>query len=313
MNDGKFEFKRVRRRFRRPLRTGMGPVEAVERILIQTQTEHGAGYGEIAPWPGFPTETTDTAIEVLRSAQGSLSHLTAVVAATRQLPCLAAALSSCRHWDTIAAFGGQLPCAGLLSDDPADFSKKPAEGFRTLKVKVLPETTIDAIRSLLGRFDGTLRLDANASLDLAAARTWLEFVRSEPRIQFLEQPLAVGHAGYASLGTEKVALDESFLTPVGLEWDGPVVVKPLLVGDWDQFLAWRQAEPARDVTYSSCFETAIGRQGALWLAAQDRVTTAVGFDTLGRFEMDGRDRHVSGPEARGSLDIRWDQFWRDLV
>jgi o-succinylbenzoate synthase len=313
MIDGKFGFKRVRRHFRRPLRTGMGPVEAVERILIQTQTEHGPGYGEVAPWPGFPTETIETALEVLLTAQGNLTHLSAVVAASPQLPCLAAALSSCRHWDAIAAFGGGLPCAGLLSDDPQDFAKKHAEGFRTLKVKVLPATTIDDIRALLGRFDGTLRLDANASLDLATARAWVEFVRSEPRIQFLEQPLPVGHAGYASLGTEKVALDESFLTPAGLEWGGPIVVKPLLVGDWDDFRAWRQAEPRRNVTYSSCFETAIGRQGALWLAAQDRECNAVGFDTLDRFEMDGRDRHVGGPEARGALDISWEQFWRELA
>ena len=313
MNDGKFGFKRVWRRFRRALRTGMGPVEAVERILIQSQTDLGIGYGEVAPWPGFPTETTETAIEVLRSAQGSLSHLTAVVAAAPQLPCLAAALSSCRHWDAIAAFGGALPCAGLLTDDPQSLAKKNAEGFRTLKVKILPETTINDIRRMLASFTGTLRLDANASLDLATARAWLEFVRSEPRIQFLEQPLPVGHAGYASLGTAKVALDESFLTPAGLEWDGPVIVKPLLVGDWDHFLAWRKAEATRAVTYSSCFETAIGRQGALWLAAQDLAPTAVGFDTLGHFEMDGRDRHVGGPEARGALDISWNQFWRDLT
>jgi hypothetical protein len=86
-----------------------------------------------------------------------------------------------------------------------------------------------------------------------------------------------------------------------------------LVGDWDHYLAWRKADATRAVTYSSCFETAIGRQGALWLAAQDLTTSAVGFDTLGRFEMDGRDRHVSGPEARGALDISWDQFWRDLT
>ena len=313
MKDGKFGFKRVRRRFRRPLRTGMGPVEAVERILIQTHSELGIGYGEVAPWPGFPTETTETAIEVLHSAQGSLSHLTAVVGASPQLPCLAAALSSCRHWDAIAAFGGSLPCAGLVTDDPQDFAKKNAAGFRTLKVKILPETTISDIHSALASFDGELRLDANAALDLATARAWLEFVRSEPRIQFLEQPLPVGHAGYASLGTAKVALDESFLTPAGLEWDGPVIVKPLLVGDWDHFLAWRKADALRSVTYSSCFETAIGRQGALWLAAQDLATSAVGFDTLGRFEMDGRDRHFSGPEARGALDISWDQFWRDLT
>jgi O-succinylbenzoate synthase len=313
MIDGKFEFKRVRRRFRHPLRTGLGSVEAVERILLRSHSQRGVGYGEVAPWPGFPTETTEMALEVLRSAQGRLSHLAAVVDASPQLPCLAAALSSCRHWEAIAAFGGSLPCAGLTSHDGSDVGQKKAEGFRTLKVKILPTTALADVRNLLVGFDGTLRLDANASLDLAAARAWLEFVRSEPRIEFLEQPLSVGHAGYASLGTAKVALDESFLTPAGLSWDGPVVVKPLLVGDWDRFRAWRQAEPSRRVVYSSCFETAIGRQGALWLAAQDRAPAAVGFDTLGRFERDGRDRHLSGPSAHAVPDLNWEQFWQELT
>ena len=207
MIDGKFEFKRVRRRFRRPLRTGAGPVEAVERILLRTQSADGVGYGEIAPWPGFPTESTETAVEALRSAQGSLSHLSAVVAASPGLPCLAAALSSCRRWDSIAAFGGTLPCAGLLSDDPDDVSQKTSAGYRTLKLKVLPETTIADVRALLARFDGTLRLDANGSLDLQSARRWVEFARNEPRVEFVEQPLAVGHPGYASLGHDKVAFE----------------------------------------------------------------------------------------------------------
>ncbi|MFM9147782.1 MAG: hypothetical protein ACKORI_06625, partial [Verrucomicrobiota bacterium] len=47
------------------------------------------------------------------------------------------------------------------------------------------------------------------------------------------------HAGYASLGCEKVALDESFTTPDGPAWAGPAVVKPSLAGDWDAFLTWR--------------------------------------------------------------------------
>lgn len=313
MNEGQFDFRRVRRRFRRPLRTGAGEVDVVERILLRTRTKDGHGYGEIAPWPGFPTETIETAAEVLRSANGQLAHLTAVVAASAALPCLAAALSSCRHWDAIAAWNGALPCAGLLADDPTDLAKKQAAGFRTLKLKLLPTTSVAEVRALLQAFDGTLRLDANGSLDLTAARVWTEFVRAETRIEFLEQPLPVGHAGYASLGSAKVALDESFLTPAGLDWAGPVVVKPALVGDWDAFRAWRRAQPARPVTYSSCFETAIGRQGALWLAAQEGAGAAVGFDTLGRFEMDGRDRHASGPEARGLLDLSWDGFWNELA
>jgi len=89
-------------------------------------------------------------------------------------------------------------------------------------------------------------------------------------------------------------------------------VKPALAGDWDELRRWRRGH-AGDVVYSSCFETAFGRQAALWLAAQDPQAGAVGFDTLGRFEMDGRDRHESGPSARGRLDISWHDLWKEMT
>lgn len=313
MKDGLFDFKRVRRRLRSPLRTGAGAVEAVDRILLRTHSEAGVGFGEIAPWPGFPTESADAAVEMLRTARGDLAHLLATAEASRAaLPCLRAALSSCRHWKEIAGFSGYLPCAGLLALGEADLDAKLAAGFRTLKLKISPATSTAAAQDLLGRFDGTLRLDANGSLDLGAARDWAAWVRAEPRIEFLEQPLPAGHPGYASLGPEKIALDESFLTPAGFAWNGPVVVKPLLAGDWDELTAWRKGRTAATV-YSSCFETAIGRQAALWLAAQDPQAGTVGFDTLGRFENDARDRHAGGPLARGLADYDWEAFWLELT
>ena len=315
MNGGKIDYLRVRRRFRRPLPTGRGPVETVDRLLLRAETAEGVGYGEVAPWPGFPTESIDQAFEVLRSAQGNLGRLRAVAeAAGDALPCLRAALSSCAHWTEIAGFTGQLACAGLAeAATSAAVGAKAAEGFTTVKVKLDGTSRPDDIRAVLAEVPAVrLRLDANGGLDLGAARAWTDLARAEPRIDFVEQPLPVGHPGYASLGPDKVALDESFLTPAGVDWAGPVVVKPSLVGDWQAFRAWR-ATRVGPVVYSSAFETAIGRQAALWLAAQDGATGAVGFDTLGRFEMDGRDRHAGGPLAQGALDIAWDGYWNELA
>lgn len=313
MNDGFFDFKRVRRRLRSPLMTGAGTVDSVDRIILRTQSSQGTGYGEIAPWPGFPTESTEQALEFLRSAQGNLPHLLAAIASSpAPAPCLSAALSSCRHWQAIASFGGSAPCAGLITLSPAESGAKVSAGFRTLKIKISPETTEASVRQILTAFDGQLRLDANGSLDLQSARRWVEFARNEPRVEFIEQPLPVGHPGYASLGHDKVALDESFLTPGGVDWAGTIVVKPLLGGDWDELRAWRAGHPGK-VVYSSCFETAIGRQGALWLAAQDPAAGVVGFDTLGRFEMDGRDRHEGGPTAKGLPGYDWEAFWHGLT
>jgi hypothetical protein len=252
-------------------------------------------------------------LEFLRSAQGNLPHLLAAVAASpAPLPCLSAALSSCRHWKQIAGYSGSLPCAGLLTLSVLETDAKVAAGFRTLKIKISPETSEEAIRTAAARFPGKLRLDANGSLDLQAARRWAEFARAHVQVEFLEQPLPVGHPGYASLGPDKIALDESFLTPGGVDWAGTVVVKPLLAGDWDELRAWRGAH-AGAVVYSSCFETAIGRQGALWLAAQDPQAGTVGFDTLGRFENDGRDRHAGGAMAGGLPGYDWAGFWQELT
>jgi O-succinylbenzoate synthase len=313
MTGGFFDFKRVRRRLRSAIVTGAGAVDSVDRILLRTQSDHGTGYGEIAPWPGFPTETVEQSLEFLRSAQGNLPHLLAAVAASpAPLPCLSAALSSCRHWKQIAGYGGSLPCAGLLTLSVLETDAKVAAGFRTLKIKISPETSVEAIRTAAARFPGKLRLDANGSLDLQAARRWAEFARAHEQVEFLEQPLPVGHPGYASLGPDKIALDESFLTPGGVDWAGTVVVKPLLAGDWDELRAWRGAH-AGAVVYSSCFETAIGRQGALWLAAQDPQAGTVGFDTLGRFENDGRDRHAGGARATGLPGYDWAGFWQELT
>jgi len=313
MTGGFFDFKRVRRRLRSPVATGAGAVDSVDRILLRTQSDQGTGYGEIAPWPGFPTETIEQSLEFLRSAQGNLPHLLAAVAASPSpIPCLSAALSSCRHWGEIARFGDNLPCAGLLTLSVLETDAKIAAGFRTLKVKISPETDEAAIRGVASRFPGRLRLDANGSLDLQAARRWAEFTRGESQIEFLEQPLPVGHPGYASLGPDKIALDESFLTPGGVDWAGIIVVKPLLAGDWDELRAWREGH-AGAVVYSSCFETAIGRQAALWLAAQDPQAGTVGFDTLGRFENDGRDRHATGAVAGGLAGYDWAAFWQEVT
>ncbi|MEK0438205.1 MAG: hypothetical protein RLZZ233_1176 [Verrucomicrobiota bacterium] len=316
MNGGKFDFLRVRRRFRQPITTGHGTVESVDRVLLRTEDETGVGFGEAAPWPGFPTEDCDAIVEALRSARGNLSHLRASVAASRaDLPCLGAALSSCAHWGEIEAFTGALPCAGLLVKPTAEgLAEKIGAGFRTLKLKITADTQPETIRSLIEEAPEGIRfrLDANGGLSLEQARAWTEFARSQDKVEFLEQPLAVGHPGYASLGPDKIALDESFLTPGGVDWAGTVVVKPALAGDWDELRRWRRGH-AGDVVYSSCFETAFGRQAALWLAAQDPQAGAVGFDTLGRFEMDGRDRHESGPSARGRLDISWHDLWKEMT
>lgn len=313
----RLDFRAIRRRFRTPLRTGAGAVETVDRVLLRATFADGrTGYGEVSPWPSFATESAETAIQVLRGCENDLSQLRVAVR-KQDLPCLTAALSMIDRWSAIAAYDGELPCTGLLpaGATPSDAARRAAEGFAVLKLKIDGTTPIASIRAILDAIPigVTLRLDANACLSLVTARAWIEYARSEPRIEFVEQPLPDDHAGYASLGLDKVALDESFVRPGRTDrWQGLIVAKPSLVGDWEAFLAWSRERTSR-LILSSCFETAIGRQAGLWLAAQVGTPRAVGFDTLGWFETDGRDRHTPGPSARGRSDIDWGAFWEEAA
>lgn len=315
MGQGRFEFRRLRRRFRRPLRTGAGEVESVDRILIRVEGADGVGYGEVAPWPGFPVESADTAASALREAEGDLGRLRSIVRIRGDtLPCLASALSMAANWAPIARFAGGLPSAGLLDGGPRSATAKVEEGFACLKLKVAPGDGLEvakAAREALPR-GGQLRIDANGSLQLDEARDWVAFAREDERVEFIEQPLPPDHAGYLSIGHDRVALDESVANPTvardAARWQGIVVVKPTLAGDWEALAAW--AAPRRErLVVSSAFETAVGRQAALWFADRLGSPRAVGFDTLGRFEVDNRELHAGGPVARGRDDIDWEAFW----
>ena len=315
MNEGKFEFLRVRREFRHPFVTGAGCFTEVERVLIKTEENGVTGFGEVAPWPNFKTENIPQCIEILNAAGGDLENLKNLLRKLEnQFPCLESAISSCQRWNEIQEFDHEIECAGLVSNPSEEtIYKKISEGFKTLKFKISPATSLLEIKSVISTApkDVIFRLDANGSLNLEESKLWVNFAFSSDQIDFIEQPLPVNHEGYRQLDPFKVALDESFTYPDKLRWTGPIVVKPSLVGDWMEFIGWRHNR-YDGVYYSSVFETAIGRQAALWLAHRDEHLPAVGFDTLNCFKEDGLDHHKSGPVVEGLANFDWIELWRSL-
>jgi len=131
-------------------------------------------------------------------------------------------------------------------------------------------------------------------------------------VEFFEQPLppASGPQGsreqlrLAAVSPVPVALDEGVAGWPALrrasagKWPGPLVVKPSLLGSADDFLRWR-APTRADLVYSSAFETSVGLQAALVLAAGDPHAgeRALGFGTLEAFGDDGLQlpEHAPGP------------------
>ena len=115
-----------------------------------------------------------------------------------------------------------------------------------------------------------LRLDANGGWDRLQAWRWVEKLRGEPRLQWLEQPLAADDwEGLQTIASVvPVALDESLQAhPTWRDqWQSWQVRRPLLEGDPRPLLQDLLRGKPR-LMLSTTFETGIGGRWLAHLAA----------------------------------------------
>ncbi|MCX5960175.1 MAG: o-succinylbenzoate synthase [Cyanobacteria bacterium] len=163
------------------------------------------------------------------------------------------------------------PSAWLL---PAGASVLPAleealaSNAQTLKWKVaagddaLERKLLEVVLERLPE-GARLRLDANGGWDRATAAAWAERLAGEPRLEWLEQPLADDDLeGLEALVARlPVALDESLWRHPWLRqrWSGWQVRRPALEGDPRPLLAALAAGRAGWMV-STAFETGVGRR-----------------------------------------------------
>ncbi len=269
-----------------PLRTASGVLTERCGWLLRLEDDQGAvGWGEVAPlqqhqftspWtscqdalaslPDMPSRVQLEA--VLRDAPGALGF--GLGAALAELDGLVGGQAS-QGWLKAPAPALLLP-AGEAMLTALEAVAESAGGLeeRTFKWKVATEADSlerQLLDQLLQRLPPTarLRLDANGCWDRSTAQAWMQRLRDDQRLAWLEQPLAVGdQAGLehlAALGP--VALDESLdqRPELRLGWSGWQVRRPALEGDPRVLLRELQAGlPQRMV--STAFETGIGRR---WL------------------------------------------------
>ena len=156
----------------------------------------------------------------------------------------------------------------VLASEPSP----PPQAFKW-KVAALPaRQELDLLELLLQRLPAgaLLRLDANGGWDRATAAAWADRLVSEPRLEWLEQPLPPGdQEGLAALAARlPVALDESLRASPALaaSWPGWQVRRPLLEGDPRPLLAALEAGQPHWMV-STALETGIGRRWVHHLAA----------------------------------------------
>ncbi|TVP62153.1 MAG: o-succinylbenzoate synthase [Nodularia sp. (in: Bacteria)] len=300
MRGYQFDFRCYRRRFLQPLVTSHGIWHTREGIIVCLGN---CGYGEIAPISWFGSETLEQALDFCRQLPVEVTE-EMIFSIPDNLPACQFGFES--------ALGGMgsgekkqnssplppAPCppASLLPSGEGALNQWKAlwkQGYRTFKWKI----GVDAISRELEIFDlltrtlppaAKLRLDANGGLSYEEAKLWLGTCDDiSANIEFLEQPLPVEQFSamleLSAVFKTAIALDESVATLQQLKhcfekgWRGIFVIKPGIAGSPSRLRDFCQQHQI-DAVFSSVFETEIGRQAALQLAAElSQQNRAVGF------------------------------------
>jgi o-succinylbenzoate synthase len=323
----KFKFRPYRRRFVRSLATSHGIWDIRDGIILQITDETlRVGWGEIAPISWFGSETIEQALDFCRQLPGEITDET-IFSISDELPACQFGFESAwemgsrgdgeqRRWGAeenpyFPSASGFLTYSGLLPAGEAALSQWGTlwqQGYRTFKWKI----GVCAIADELEIFDilthtlpasAKLRLDANGGLSYEEANLWLwtcDNIKANEEIsleiEFIEQPLPIGQLERMlklsmCYGTA-IALDESVATLKQLAtchqqgWREIFVIKPGIVGSPSRLRQFCQQHKI-DAVFSSVFETAIGRQAALQLAAELSLhNRAVGFGVNHFFEQE---------------------------
>ncbi len=317
----RFEYRVYRAPFRQPLATAHGVWRDREGVIIRLAAADGrTALGEIAPLPDWGSETLDEALSFCATVPPVVDEVFVHTIPTTR-PCCRFALESAwaaLHPAPAAAPVAEVAIAALLpaGAGAVDAAARAANrGFSVMKWKVgvgPASAELALLPQVLARLPrgGLLRLDANASWDVATARDWFTACEGRP-VEYIEQPFPVGHEEpviqFANEFTTPVALDESIARPDDLRrwldfgWPGIYVVKPALAGSPSHLLDLLRRYEAEAV-FSSAFETAVGARAALLLAAQaGQHPRAVGFGTIGCFA----DERLNLPDPGPTLSTKW--------
>jgi o-succinylbenzoate synthase len=298
----KFKFRPYQRKFERSLTTSHGSWDIRKGIILRLTDETGkVGWGEIAPISWFGSETLEQALDFCRQLSTEITDAM-IFSIPDELPACQFGFESARgevgeqgagsreQGETYLTYSALLPGGKAALEQWETLWK---QGYRTFKWKI----GVDAIAQELEIFkllvhrlpaSAKLRLDANCGLSYEEANVWLETCdRLQANIEFIEQPLPVEQfhqmCELSVCYATAIALDESVATLNQLTtcyakgWREIFVIKPGIVGSPSRLRQFCQQHEI-DAVFSSVFETAIGRQAALQLAAAlSRQNRAVGF------------------------------------
>ncbi len=311
-----FHFTPYRYSFNKPLRTNHGIWRVREGIIITLRDrDRNTGKGEIAPIPWFGSENLEDAFNFC-SQLGNTVTEEDIIRIPDSLPACQFAFESAVLGDgedrgdqgdgedrgdqgdgeALLRYCYLLPAGNRVLDCDLEkiINSSQTLSINTFKWKIgvyplAAEITI--LQQLVSRLPDQikLRLDANGGLTLSEAHQLLQVTDKMPQVEFIEQPLPPSKfTEMMALATKyqtSLALDESVTNIRQLQacyhqgWRGVFVIKSAIAGRPSRLRQFCQQYPL-DLVFSSVFETSVGRQAALKLAAElGNKQRAVGFGT----------------------------------
>ena len=300
-----FSFRYLIQKFTNPIITNHGLWEIRESVIIRLiNEENHVTWGEISPISWFGSETIEQALDFCRQLPKTITK-EIIFTIPDHLPACQFVFESSTDAGGFRLYSRDfqwpdanldLTYSGLLSAGKLalnQWNKLWEQGYKTFKWKI----GVDDINKELEIFDllisslpnsAKLRLDANGGLSYQQAELWLKKCdQFLPKIEFIEQLLPADKftemRELSNLYSTPIALDESIANLQQLEscfqqgWGGIFVIKPGIVGSPSRLKEFCKKHQI-DVVFSSVFETEIGRQAALQLAAElSKNKRAVGF------------------------------------
>lgn len=303
----RFEFDLYKRHFRQPLKTRYGSWEIREGIIIRLIDETGKiGWGEIAPLPWFGSETLAQAVDFCQQLPRQIT-VADIFSIPAQFPaCQFGFESACwadkkmGGWgefcqDQMPNFNSKITFSYLLPTGVGALESCQMawqQGYRTFKWKIgvsAFEEELGVFEQLIQALPGSvkIRLDGNGGLSEREAQLWLQVCDQMGIVEFLEQPLPPDKF------EQMLDMSKEYATPIGLDesvakldqlvecyekgWREIFVIKAAIAGSPKRLRQFCKVHDI-DAVFSSVFETAIGRQAALILAAElSGCDRAVGF------------------------------------
>lgn len=310
------EYKLINQKFSHPLISSSMIWEQRNSIVLREKlSEKCFGYGEIAPTPSFPNQPL---IEVVLKEAEKWKNGEPIDFNSPLRPALSCIKSEL--WTDFGETSSLSNSSGSLSN-----FKRGTLASNSVKIKIGILPVLDEIKKVKQRIrilpeECMVRLDANGSFTLGDLNRWIEAFETEPRIQYIEQPLQ-DHFREKLFEISKVspvplAIDETVIALGSPQlakdngWLGFYILKPTLLNDWSDTINF--AKNNSQAVFSTVFETPFGYEALIRAAISSTLDAGISRKHFAHLSTELSCHHQKKINVPAADQIQLHELWNRI-